>query len=149
MLKSQIRTGTINETKNLHGRLFQAVKVACLGDKAEEEVPRDLLPTDVVPADAEAATDSVEREDPEGGSDNKRGFLLGPVKPNFLFFTAAIIAYPMLWGFFASLFGAPGISMNEARRLNVRIDELTGEVRQLKEALQVAIELLKEKESSS
>ena len=107
-----------------------------------------MLPGDAVLEDAEHATDSVESEGPEEGSDKKRSFLLGPVKPNFLFFTAAIIAYPMLWGFFASLFGAPGISINEARRLSGRIDDLTEEVRQLKEALQVAIDLLKEKESN-
>lgn len=149
MLKSQIRTGTINETRNLHGRLFEAVRVACQGDEGSiHEADKDL------PSSEDIGPESLDSDfEPAGPLSsvwrmlrNSINFI--PMDPNFIFFAGAVIAYPMLWGFFSSVFGAPGISMNEARRLNVRIDNLTDEVQKLREALELTVDLLKEQQAN-
>lgn len=147
MLKSQIRSGTITETKNVHMRMFDAIKKVCktLGDSSEIDMADTLSDNE--------EEEEVEDEDEDEELEKTQGllarilesFTLIPVNPNFLLFTAATMAYPVLFNFFSALLGAPALSMNEAHRLNTEVQELRAEVRELRASLDMAIEFMKKR----
>lgn len=137
MLKSQIKSGTIAETTNVHRRMFDAVKAVCAAPGQPTE-------------DIEEQTDATENEIPA-----KSAGLLAtirstlsdfPVDRNFLVLACGVVCYPIIWNIFAYLLGAPAISVNEAHRIQGQIRELQEEVRALKSSLDVMVALLKEKQ---
>jgi hypothetical protein len=140
MLKKQIRSATISETKNVHLRMFKAVRRVCdVGGASTSDTETD--PTEEHVEDRQGPLD----EGILSRISNSLASIL-PISPSFLIFTAATFAYPFLWNFFSKLLGAPSLTMSEAHLLNGQIQELRGEVRALRASLDLAIELLKRRE---
>ncbi len=137
MLRSTIKAGTIDETTNVHVRMFDAIKKVCGSKKDSGD---------------HSVAESVQEVVEEQEVTLKRDGLLArfwntftpiPVNPNFLLFAAATLSYPFVWNFFSALLGAPAISMNEALRLNIQIQELRQDVQELRKSLDEAIDVLK------
>lgn len=139
MLKNQIKSGTISETRNVHLRLFDAVKRACSVPGATESD---------VGGDVEEADETETSTPPQKGPLNKLGSMLGIESSDSS--TAIMIAVAVGTLFFLgrvvvnSLFGNAG---SDIQRLESRIDELQDDVRALKQSIEIMIELLKEKTS--
>lgn len=138
MLKSQIKAGTIAETKNVHLRMFDAMKRVC-SSKLDSD---DVSVSDSVTEVAEREGDLVKASEGLLARWRQRLTLI-PVNPNFLLFAAATLSYPVIWNFFSTLLGAPAISINEARRLNMQIKELRLEVNELRKSIDIALDALK------
>lgn len=135
MLKSQIKAGTLAETTNVHVRMFDAIRRLCGAQLDVDEVSF---------VESSQVEDIAYKPKREGFFLRFRNSLkLIPVNPNFLLFAAATLSYPVIWNFFSALLGAPGISMDEARRLNLQIQELRQEVQELRRSIDVAVDLLK------
>jgi len=138
LLKSQIRSGTISETKNVHHRMFDAVKRVCQSSDDPAGLDRDVGASDGGIEDVE------EEETSQGGffSLIRSSMSMIPINPNFVMFTFATFAYPVLWNFFSARFGAPSLSVHEAHSLNMEMKELREEVRALRSSLETALKLL-------
>ena len=143
MLKSQIKSGTVAETKNVHIRMFNMIKRICQTASDSADVTVDGSMSDVEQQQQEE--EAIER--PGLFSRVGSGFLAIPINGNFLLFATVTLAYPLVFNFFSALLGAPAISMSEAQRLSLQIQELRVEVRDLKATLDDAIKLLKRNES--
>jgi len=133
MLKSQIKSGTISETKNVHLRLFNAVKKACTaaGEAPVEEV------------------EEVEEEEEEVGIPEK-GFLLTLKEkisgvPSFgstAVYTTGLMA-ALFFGryFLKASMGAAGQA--DIQRLETQISDLQQEIRTLQKSVEQVVDLLK------
>ena len=129
MLKSQIKSGTISETKNVHLRLFNAVKKACAiqGELQAEEDEEEAI---VVTAEPGFLTTIQEKLSSIGGS-------------------TAISAVGLLAAIYFGryilnvAFGSAG--QNDIQRLESQISDLQEEVRAMQKSLDLIIDLLNEK----
>jgi VAD1 Analog of StAR-related lipid transfer domain/GRAM domain len=130
MLKSQIKAGTISETKNVHLRLFDAVKRACT-------VPGETQAQ--VGGDIEEEAEEVEEVEPQKGPLNKLRSILGVDSSVIVVAGIGVLCFLFLLN---RMFGR---STSDFRRLESRIDELQDDIRALKQAMEIVIELLKEK----
>ncbi|KAL3913942.1 MAG: hypothetical protein SGILL_006294 [Bacillariaceae sp.] len=129
MLKSQIKAGTISETKNVHVRLFNAVKKAC-----------------TVPGEASAEEDADEEEDIEVTKEGKQGMLatLGEMIPSNATSAIVVIAAILVGRYFmTSAFGTSGHT--EIARLELQVGQLQEEVRSLRESVALLVDLLNKK----
>lgn len=134
MLKSQIMSGTITETKQVHSRLFNAVKKACANPQ-DDELDVDDSKNDVV-------------EEDDRSSSTKPNVLskLGGVRGLIDASTIGIVA--LLFGgiyFILTIFGNSGQS--DIQRLENHIQELRHEVHALHKSIDFVTFLLKDMES--
>ncbi|KAL3917701.1 MAG: hypothetical protein SGILL_004588 [Bacillariaceae sp.] len=128
MLKSQIRAGTISETKNVHVRLFNAVKKAC-----------------TVPGETEV---EEAEEDEEPAKEEEAGILatLRAIIPKSLrqadttTSAAALIAAIFVARYFLNSLGGSGQA--NVARLEMQVGDLQDEVRSLRESVDLLVELL-------
>lgn len=141
MLKNQIKSGTISETKNVHLRLFDAVKKACSHPtETEAEGGTDVeLDDEEVKSEAETATPSK-----RGLSWLQRIFSISLSDSSTVTLVVGGICTLIFFSRF-SLITTNGDSQTDFRRLESRIDELQDDVRALKLSMEIMIELLKEK----
>jgi hypothetical protein len=139
MLKSQIKAGTISETKNVHLRLFEAATKACsvAGEDAGDPTP--------VEEETSPEEQKVEEETP-------RSFLgmlsSSPITKHIVLIGAAAIAMPIAWTFMSYLFGggpSASLTSHEIAQLNDRIDDLQAEVKALKDSIDVLVALVKDR----
>jgi len=140
MLKSQIKSGTIAETKNVHLRFFDAVKKACrnTGDlPSDKEDPNEEEEENIEESMESNQTDqSLFSMLPESIAKSVNIYTIGPLigVASFLFL-----------GRFFSVFGSPGQS--DTQRLGTQIQELHEEVRALRISVDLVTALLKEMKS--
>lgn len=139
MLRNQIKAATIAETKNVHVRMFHAIKRVCDVDDASTG---DIETEPIV--NAREINQAPSNDDISSKLAN--GLSSVPVSPSFLLFVAATFAYPFLWNFFSRLLGAPSLTMHEAHLLHGEIQQLREEVRVLRISVDAAIELLAKRE---
>jgi hypothetical protein len=142
MLKSQIKSGTIAETKNVHLRLFDAVKKACVSsedvrlEKEDSKVEGD-----------EDVDDDDDEDDDENEIIKTEENLLDKLQRNFAESTIAssIGAVAFLFAgrlLFRAIFGSGTLS--DTQRLENRIEDLQSEVRALHVSIDLITGLLKE-----
>jgi VAD1 Analog of StAR-related lipid transfer domain len=131
MLKSQIKSGTISETKNVHLRLFNAVKKACSraglspeGDLEEEETEEVV---------------EVETKKPEGGilATLQDAGLKSPLGAVGL--VAAFVVGRYVLSYF---FGSSGQA--DIARLEMQIGEMQEDIRALQKSVDMMLEILRE-----
>lgn len=141
MLKSQIKSGTIAETKNVHLRLFEAVKKACVDsedvqlgnqdskDEGEEDVDDDNDDNDEteITKTEENLLDKLQRNFAERSIASSMGVV------------AFLFAGRLL---FRAIFGSGALS--DTQRLENRIEDLQSEVRALHTSIDLITGLLKE-----
>jgi hypothetical protein len=128
MLKSQIKAGTLSETKNVHVRLFNAVKKACM-----------------VPGEAEVEEEEEEEEETKEVK-VKGSFLakLGEIIPSNTASAVALIGVLLVGRYFlTTAFGASG--HGDMERLEIQIGQLQEEVRSLRESVDLLVNLLNDK----
>jgi hypothetical protein len=144
MLKSQIKSGTISETKNVHLRLFEAARKVC---STPGQTPEE-------PEEEEEGTEEeegvAEEQEFEAAPLAKLQNMLGdlPVDKKIVLFAAAVVAFTLVGKSFSYFFGsryAPVMSSYDDEYLGRRIDEIQDEVRALQRSVDLVIELLKEK----
>jgi hypothetical protein len=131
MLKSQIKSGTISETKNVHLRLFNAVKKACaVQGEPQAEDEEEEVTLEVVKAEPGFFATIQEKFPSIGGS--TAVYALG------LFATIFFGRY-----FLSAAFGSVG--QNDIQRLESQISDLQEEVRAMQKSLDRIVDLLNEK----
>jgi hypothetical protein len=142
MLKSQIKSGTIAETKNVHLRLFDAVKKACVSsedvrlEKEDSKVEGD-----------EDVDDDDDEDDDENEIIKTEENLLDKLQRNFAESTIASSIGAVAFLFtgrllFRAIFGSGTLS--DTQRLENRIEDLQSEVRALHVSIDLITGLLKE-----
>ncbi|KAG7355765.1 protein of unknown function DUF4782 containing protein [Nitzschia inconspicua] len=131
MLKNQIKSGTISETKNVHLRLFNAVKKACAEPGAA---------TTAEPEDEEELQDvKIETDIRDGGllAVIREGCCASPLGAAGLIAAFVVGSYA-----FKYVFGSSGQA--EIARLEIQMGELQEEVRALKKSVDLILQLLQE-----
>lgn len=130
LLKSQIKAGTIIETKNVHTRLFNAVKKACVepGDatRGEEDEENDV-------GEKEGETENV---DTSLLTMAREVGLMSPLRAAGLVVALFVGQYA-----FSYVFGSSG--QGNIDRLESQMSELQEEVRALQKSVDTIVELLK------
>jgi len=141
MLKSQIKAGTIAETKNVHVRLFDAVNKVCVGSKCDRPDKEDS---------EDEGEEGVEEEENEITKSEQN--LLDRLRQNFTgsldLFPSSVCVVAILFagGFLIrAIFETDGQS--DTQRLENRIQELHSEVRALHISIESISDLLKEMRS--
>jgi hypothetical protein len=131
MLKNQIKSGTISETKNVHMRLFNAVKKAC--------TEPGVTPSSEPEEEEELETVEAENETQEGGlfALPKQGGLRSPLVAVCLLTTLLVGRYML-----PHVFGPAGQS--DVGHLEMQISQLQEEVRTLQKSVDLIVSLLKE-----
>jgi len=138
MLKSQIKAGTIEETKSVHLRLFGAVKKVCKslhggqsGDEVDEEEVED---------------ESIEISNVEPGLLAKLGSFASSLDVSTIATSVGVVSLLFFGKCFAyTLLGSS--SHSDTHRLENRIQELQDEVRALHKSIDLVTRLLREMKS--
>jgi hypothetical protein len=142
MLKSQIKAGTISETKNVHMRLFEAATKACsVAGKDVDDVD------DSMPIEDEIYTEEQKVEEAPPTSFLGRLSSL-PLTKHIVILGAAAVAMPVAWTFMSYLFGggrSTSLPAHEIAQLYERIGDLQTDVKALKESMDVLVALMKDR----
>ena len=140
MLKSQIKSGTIAETKHVHLRLFDAVKKAC---KNSEE---GQLDKEDCKEEEEGEEEEIEISKAEPDLLARLGNLAGSLDVSTIASSIGVVALLFAGRYLSrAIFGSAGHS--DTRRLENRIQELQDEVRALHKSIDLVTVLLKEMRS--
>jgi hypothetical protein len=132
MLKNQIRSATISETRNVHRRLFEAVRKVCSTPGETPEEPEE-----------EEEEETTKEEDLEVGLLAKLEDLVSQVPVDRrIVYAGAALALPVVWKLLSYVFGSS--QTRDVGYLGHRIDELQDEIRTLQKSVDVIIALLKE-----
>jgi len=132
MLSSKIETGTISETKNVHNRLFEAVKKVCTtGDSGA--------------GDSDAEVEQAEEEEAPVGSTSKTSIFDLPLLQKLAISVAGpVIAYAIFRFAFGGRSG-PTLGGSDLRLLLGKIDSLQKDVETLQKTVDALTIMLKEK----
>jgi hypothetical protein len=135
MLKSQIKSGTIAETKHVHLRLFDAVKRACTNSQdGESDNDNDK--------DEEVEVE-IESNEAEPNLFASVGHFVGSLDVSTLVSLLGVVAFLSAGRYFSqAIFGNSGQS--DMQRMENHIQELRHEVRALHRSLDLVTLLLKE-----
>ena len=137
MLKSQIKSGTIAETKHVHLRLFDAVKRACTNSQDGESDNDNDNDKD---EEAEEVIESIKAEPNFFAS---LGRFVGSLEVSTIVSLLGVVAFLSAGRYFSqAMFGNSGPS--DIQRLENHIQELKHEVRALHKSLDLVTLLLKE-----
>jgi hypothetical protein len=127
MLKNQIKSGTISETKNVHLRLFNAVKRACSPEVTLSGEPEEEEEVEAV----EAGT-----EEPGGIlALLQKGVLQSPLG------ALGFLATVLIWRYVIAYVFGP----SDVVRLEMQISQLQEEIQTLQKSMDLILKLLQEK----
>jgi hypothetical protein len=139
MLTSKIKSGTISETKNVHNRLFEAVRNAC------------SVPGEDFESDTEDEADDIATEDKEAErgimATLKKSFYALPLGTKIAACAAAVYVLLKLSPFVLGSNSTSGscLSGDDFKYLISQIDELQGQVKSLQKSVDAIAISMKEK----
>jgi len=139
MMKSQIKSGTITETKSVHLRLFDAVKRACKNSQDDKSDNND----DEVEEDKDEDEKEFEIKKAEQNLFARLEFFTSYLDGSTTLLLIGVIALFVAARWFASAV-FKDTSQSDIQRLESHIQELRNEVRALHKSIELVTLLVKE-----